>query len=586
MRRGPDAGDIWISEHVALGHRRLAVIDVDGGSQPMVVHDEDGSVRAVITYSGEVYNFRELRAELVARGHRFTTRSDTEVVLRAHVEWGATAVERLNGMYAYAVWDARAEELLLVRDRLGIKPLYYAPAAGRLLFGSEPKAVLANALFSPELDAEGIAELFAVPAAPTPGHAIYRGLHEVRPGHAVRFSRTGLRSIRYWELRSAHHDDSPAQTVAQVRELLDDIVRHQLISDVPLGLMLSGGLDSSTLTALAAAQRTEGADKVATFSVGFPPGEPPKSLGAWNIADDEPYVREVVTELGTVHTSVVVSGAGLLRYRGIGLAARDRPGWGEPDTSLHLLFRGIREHATVALSGDVADEIFGGYPYFHETDGVLDEFPWMRGKPSPAQLLRDDVAAVVRPLEYARGRLRDALAEVPRFPDEDAFDSRIREISYLAVTRWLPALLDRTDRMSMAAGLEVRVPFADHRLVEYLWNVPWRCKTEGGTPKALLRRAAAGLLPERVLNRPKSGYPASSAADYRVELHSAVEELVHGGGPVFDLVDRAKVRRYLDTGGLLPGPRAAPHPTGGLEYLLTLNAWLSTYRVRITLPDS
>ncbi|MFD6157276.1 asparagine synthase (glutamine-hydrolyzing) [Nocardia sp. NPDC060256] len=582
IRRGPDSGDIWLSEHVAFGHRRLAVIDVDGGVQPMVVRDENGDVRIVITYSGEVYNFRELRAELTALGHRFTTtRSDTEVVLHAHLEWGAAAVERLNGMYAYAVWDARAEEVLLVRDRLGVKPLYYAPAGGRLLFGSEPKAVLANPLFSPELDSEGIAELFAVPTAPTPGHAIYRGLHEVRPGHLVRFARTGLHSIRYWELRSTDHHDTPVKTVAHVRELLNDIVHRQLVSDVPLGLMLSGGLDSSTLTALAVTQGAKETGKIATFSVGFPPSEPPERLGAWNVADDEPYIREFVAELSTVHTSVVVPGAGLLAHRGIGLEARDRPGWGEPDTSLHLLFGGVREHVTVALSGEGADEIFGGYPYFHNSDGPLNEFPWSRRRSSPAELLRDDVADVVRPREYAHGRLQDALAEVPRLPDEDEFDRRKREISYLALTRWLPALLDRTDRMSMAAGLEVRVPFADHRLVEYLWNVPWRLKAEGGTPKALLRRAVADLLPDRVLNRPKSGYPASSAADYRVALHNEVEELLRQDGPVFQLVDRAKIRRFLDNGELLPGSRAAPHPTGGLDYLLAVNTWLGSYRVHI-----
>ncbi|MEU7145853.1 asparagine synthase (glutamine-hydrolyzing) [Nocardia sp. NPDC046473] len=582
IRRGPDAGGVWLSERAAFGHRRLAVIDVDRGTQPMVVRDEDGGVRAAITYNGEVYNFRELRAELTALGHRFDTHSDTEVVLRAHLAWGAGAAERLNGMYAYAIWDARTEQVLLVRDRLGVKPLYYAPAPGRLLFGSEPKAVLANPLFHPELDAEGIAELFSVPTAPTPGHALYRGLYEVRPGHLVRFSRAGLHSARYWELPSAEHRDSPEQAVAHVRELLADAVGRQLISDVPLGLLLSGGLDSSALTALAVAPGAAATDKISTFSVGFPEDESPERLGAWNVADDEPYIREVVAELGTAHTSVAVTGGGLLAHRGAGLAARDRPGWGEPDTSLHVLFRGVREQVTVALSGDVADEVFGGYPYFHDCGGPLDEFPWLRDKGSPAELLRDDVAHLARPREYARERLREAIAEVPRLPGEHEFDRRKREISYLALTRWLPALLDRTDRMSMAVGLEVRVPFADHRLVEYLWNVPWRLKAEGGTPKALLRKAMSGLLPDLVLNRPKSGYPASSAPAYRRAVRDEVEELLRRDAPVFQLVDRAKVRRLLDDGAVLPGPRAAPHPTGGLEFLVAVNSWLSTYRVRIT----
>ncbi|MEV0597823.1 asparagine synthase (glutamine-hydrolyzing) [Streptomyces sp. NPDC050315] len=583
VRRGPDAGDIWLSEHAALGHRRLAIIDIDGGAQPMRVHDDQGRLLAVITYSGEVYNFRELREELTGRGHRFTTRSDTEVVLRAYLEWGESSVERLNGMFAYAVWDARKQHLLLVRDRLGIKPLFYAHTPGRLLFGSEPKAVLANELFTPELDAEGIAELFAVPAAPTPGHAVYRGLREVRPGHTVRFSRTGVRVRRYWELHSDTHPDTAERTAERVRELLTDTVRRQLVSDVPLGLLLSGGLDSSTLTALAAAERSGAdAEKTTTFSVDFPASEGPERLGDWNRAEDAPYIRELVAELGTAHTSVVVPGTGLLEHRDIGLAARDRPGWGEPDVSLHLLFRGVRAHSTVALSGEVADEVFGGYPYFHHAPGrPLDAFPWLQGKPSPADLLRPDVAARVRPREYACERLRDALAEVPRLPGESGTERRAREISYLALTRWLPALLDRKDRMSMAASLEVRVPFADHRLVEYVWNVPWRIKNANGTPKALLRRAVADLLPERVLNRPKSGYPASSSTAYRQALRDRVDALTHRDAPVFQLVDRNAVKRHLNAGTVVPGPRAAPHPTGGLDYLLALDAWLTDYRVRL-----
>ncbi|WP_030598365.1 asparagine synthase (glutamine-hydrolyzing) [Streptomyces fulvoviolaceus] len=575
VRRGPDAGDAWLAEHAALGHRRLAVIDVAGGAQPMEIRE--GARHAVISYSGEVYNFRELRAELAALGHGFRTRSDTEVVLRAHLEWGEKAVEKLNGMFAYALWDVREQELLLVRDRLGVKPLYWTADGERLLFGSEPKAVLANPLFRAEVDAQGLAELFAVPAAPTPGLTVYRGLRTVRPGHTVRFGRSGARARRYWALESRPHTDSLDETAVHVRELLTDIVRRQLVSDVPLGLLLSGGLDSSTLTALAAA---EAPDKVATFSVDFPPDEQPERLGDWNRDADAPYIRELVDELGTAHTAVTVPGSELLAHRPIGLRARDRPGWGEPDVSLYLLFQGVRRHVTVALSGEVADEVFGGYPFFHG-DGPLDSFPWLRGKPSPAGLLRDDVAEAVRPTEYATQRLADALTEVPYLEGESAEDRRARQISYLALTRWLPALLDRKDRMSMAASLEVRVPFADHRLVEYLWNVPWSFKTTGGEPKGLLRRAVGDLLPPRVLHRPKSGYPASSAPAYGAALRQRVEDLLRRDRPVFDLVDREKVRRHLVEGTVLPGPRAAPHPTGGLDHLLALDSWLDTYGVSV-----
>ncbi|MEV8453260.1 asparagine synthase (glutamine-hydrolyzing) [Streptomyces sp. NPDC052095] len=578
VARGPDAGDVWLSERAALGHRRLAVIDVAGGTQPMEARDDGGRVLAAITYSGEVYNFRELRAELTALGHRFRTASDTEVVLRAHLQWGDAAVPRLNGMFAYALWDAARQELLLVRDRLGVKPLYWTAGERHLLFGSEPKAVLANSLFTAETDAEGLAELFAVASAPTPGHTVFRGLRTVRPGHTVRFGPEGVRERVYWRPETRPHTDGPEATAARVRELLTDTVRRQLVSDVPLGLLLSGGLDSSTLTALAAAGA--GDEKVATFSVDFPPDERPERLGDWNRDSDTPYIQELSARLATAHTTVTVPGGDLLAHRSIGLGARDRPGWGEPDVSLYLLFKGVRRHVTVALSGEVADEVFGGYPYFHH-DRPLDTFPWLTGGSSPADLLRPEAAAWIRPREYAADRLAQALAEVPHLPGESGTERRARQISWLALTRWLPALLDRKDRMSMAASLEVRVPFADHRLVEYVWNVPWALKNAGGVPKALLRRAVGDLLPPRVLNRPKSGYPASSAPGYGRTLRTLAEELVERDGPVFELVDRGAVKRHLAAGTPLPGPRAAPHPTGGLDHLLAVDRWLDTYRVRV-----
>lgn len=589
VRRGPDADGVWLSRQAALGHRRLAIIDLEGGVQPMIARDDDGEPTVVISYSGEVYNYRELRTELEGRGHRFRTRSDTEVVLRAYLEWGAELAPRLNGMFGFALWDARREELLLVRDRLGIKPLYYAVGAGEaggrpfLLFGSEPKAVLANPRFSAELDAEGIAELFALATAPTPGHGIYRGLRQVRPGHLVRFTRDGAVEQRYWSLPSDEHGDDLEATTARVRALVAQAVGSQLDSDVPLGFLLSGGVDSSALVGLAAEQRAaHGGDATATYSVDFPPDEGPEQLGTWNRSEDAPYIDAVVAHVGTDHRRIVVPGTELLEHRQVGLDARDLPGWGEPDTSLYLLFRGVRAHSTVALSGEVADEVFGGYGFFHDgARGPIERFPWLTGGATPASLLRADVAAEVRPEQYARDRVREALDELPRLAGEGERDARARALSYLALTRWLPAVLERKDRMSMATGLEARVPFADHRLVEYLWNVPWGLKTVGDEPKGLLRRAIGDVLPAQVLRRPKSGYPATTASAYGDALRQQVAELVGRDAPVFALVDRETVIRHLRDDVRIPGPRAAPHPTGGLDFLLTLDRWLTEYGVRV-----
>ena len=582
--RGPDADGVWLSRHAALGHRRLAVIDPAGGRQPLAAERgaaAEESPRAVLSYNGELYNHRELRRELEALGHVFRSRSDTEVVLRAHLQWGAEAPARFNGIFAYALWDPAREELLLVRDHLGIKPLYWHRHPSGVLFGSEPKAVLANPLFTAELDGEGISELFALPAAPSAGHGLFRGLHEVRPGHLVRFGRGGARETRYWALVSRPHTDDAATTGATVRALLADSVERQLLSDVPLCTLLSGGVDSSAITALAASARERnGLGKVTSFSVDFP-GSADRVPDAWRTSQDAPYVRAAVEHIGTLHTSVVVPDDDLLDARDQVLRARDRPGWGEMDASLHLLFREVRRHSTVALSGEVADEVFGGYPYFHDAAALAaDTFPWLHGRTTPAALLRPEAAAEARPEEYTAEAYRGSLAEVDRLEGEQGADRRLREVSHLALTRWLPPLLDRVDRVSMSVGLEVRVPFADHRLVEYLWNVPWALKAPEGRSKGLLRDAVRDLLPPMVTDRPKSGYPSTPAVRYTEVLTARAQELLADpNAPVFQLVDRATVRRLLADGEPLPSPRTAPNPVGGLDHLVQVDEWLRAYRV-------
>ncbi|MFD9129691.1 asparagine synthase (glutamine-hydrolyzing) [Kitasatospora sp. NPDC059571] len=577
--RGPDADGVWLSRHAALGHRRLAVVDPDGGGQPLA--DRPDGPAAVLGYNGELYNAAELRAELSALGQRFRTRSDTEVVLRAHLQWGREAPRRFNGIFAYALWDTRREELLLVRDHLGIKPLYWHAHRSGVLFGSEPKALLANPLLPAELDAQGVAELFALPAAPTAGHGVFRGLHEVRPGHLVAVTRGATREVRYWRLESRPHTDDAAATRARVRELLADAVERQLVADVPLCTLLSGGVDSSAITALAAAARERtGQGKITSFSVDFP-GSADRTPDAWRTTVDAPYVEAAAEHIGTLHTTVLVPDDDLLDARDAVLRARDRPGWGEMDASLHLLFREVRRRSTVALSGEAADEVFGGYPYFHDP-AALDSgtFPWLHGRAVPAELLRPEVRAEVRPEEYTAEAYRDSLAEVPRLPGEPAADARVREVFHLALTRWLPPLLDRVDRVSMSVGLEVRVPFCDHRLVEYLWNVPWALKAPGGRSKGLLRDAVRDLLPPQVADRPKSGYPSTPAVRYTEVLGERARELLADpNAPVFDLVDRALVRRHLAEGRPLPSPRTAPNPVGGLDHLVQVDEWLRAYRV-------
>ncbi len=587
--RGPDAEGLWIAPHVTLGHRRLAVIDLEGGRQPMVV-EQDNRVSAVLTYSGEVYNFHELRTELTARGHRFRTHSDTEVVLRAYLEWGEDFVTRLNGMYAFAIWDVRCEELLLVRDRMGIKPLYYYPTPNGVLFGSEPKAILANPLVEPVVDGDGLRELFSF--VKTPEHAIFRGMYEVRPGQLVRVRREGTSKRRYWALESREHPDDTNTTVPTVRELLDDIVARQLISDVPLCSLLSGGLDSSAVTALAAkALHEQDGGRVRSFAVDFVGYSDNFQPDEMRGTPDAPYVADLARHVAADHTDIVLDSDELMSpdARATVLHARDLPnGAGDMDTSLYLLFRAIREHSTVALSGESADEVFGGYRWFHDPEAVnADTFPWLtafRGGQERAALFNPELMKRLDIAGYCADSYRDALAEVPHLPGETGLEKRMREVSYLHLTRFVQLLLDRKDRMSMTVGLEVRVPFCDHRLVEYVFNTPWSMKTFDRREKSLLRAATRDVLPSSVVERIKSPYPSTQDPTYEQKLREEMGKLLASeDAPVLSLLDAERSRALVEEP---VSSVSTQFSRGGMKLALQLNAWLKEYGVRISMEGS
>ncbi|RWL90242.1 MAG: asparagine synthase (glutamine-hydrolyzing) [Mesorhizobium sp.] len=577
--RGPDDEGTWIDGPAALGHRRLAVIDLEGGRQPMTL-DEDRQPALVVVYAGETYNYRELRQRLVALGHRFDTSSDTEVVLHAHREWGrrdpCTAVSELNGMFAYALWDIAKRELLLVRDRLGIKPLYYYPTQHGVLFGSEPKAILANSLAERAMDAEGLRRALCSSSFADPYNTVFRGMREVRPGQIVRVSREGIQQITYWQLTDSGHTDDVNTTVRRVRELLDDTIQRQLVADVPLCTLLSGGLDSSAMTALAARYSDERIQSFALDFVGYTENFTPDPKRP---TPDGPYVKEVAKFVNTDHTDITLSADELMdpSVRAAALHARDLPlTLGNVDSSLYLLFRAIGQHSTVALSGEAADELFGGYRCFHDPACVQrDTFPWYEVSDIALQSLDPGLVEKLDLPGYLDEQYRTALAEVPALTGPasvDPHERRMREVCYLVLTRFLPTLLDRKDRLSMASGLEVRVPYCDHRLVEYVFGTPWAHKTFDRREKSLLRAAAADLLPQSVLQRVKSAYPAIQDPTYDRMLRNRFTALLN---------DRnAAVAPLLS----VDGSRALLNATDNLrvEHILTLQDFLSDYNVSLT----
>ncbi|MFI5912239.1 asparagine synthase (glutamine-hydrolyzing) [Dactylosporangium sp. NPDC051541] len=550
--RGPDGEGVWLSEHAALGHRRLAVLDPGHGAQPMLAM-RAGQVRAALAYGGETYNFRTL-------GLDARTGTDTEAVLRSYLRWGEGFVTRLEGMYAFALWDAARETMLLVRDRMGVKPLYYLPLPDGVLFASEPKAIAAHPRARLRVDLDGLRELLS--SVRTPGRTAYRDLREVRPGELIRVDRAGLHAVRYWSPPNAEHRDDHRTTVHNVRSLLAAAVTTQSRADVPVCALLSGGLDSTAVAALA-----------------------PRPLRTVTLAEpvDATPARAAAQLLATDHEEVTITPADLADpiNRATALQALEFPtGLGAFHTSLYLLMRAVREHSTVTLTGEAADELFGGYPWWDAPGGA---FPWLtpphgvQADPEgPPTDVLDPVLSKALDLEaYRDNAYREALSEVERTGDGPA--DRVRERRHLHLTRLLPILLDRMDRMSMACGVEARVPFCDHHLVEYVTNIPWPAES-----KRLLREAVATDIPPVVLNRVKSPYPAPTGPEYELALRSQLLHVLEdSASPALPLLDRQRAW-HLVVAPIAPPPYAAARRA--VELILGLDHWLRRLPITLDLP--
>lgn len=583
--RGPDAEGFWFGHPVAFGHRRLVVVDPAGGQQPMSAFKHKHACTMI--YNGELYNTEDLRQELVACGHSFHSHSDTEVLLHAYLEWGVECVTRLNGIFAFAIWDEKEQRLFIARDRMGVKPLFYAQRGSSFFFASELKALLAHPDVKPVLSREGLAEVFALSPARTPGHGVFHNVHEVRPGCSLTVSRNGIRHQRYWQLVSRPHSDNAEETAKRVRELVIDAIQRQLVADVPVSTLLSGGLDSSVITAVAAGYfKQEGRGQLHTYSIDYVDNDRHFQASTFQPNQDAPYVQLVSQFLGTHHHAIEFDTDELVEALKAATLARDLPGMADVDASLYLFCREIKKETTVVLSGECADEVFGGYPWFHREELLhAGTFPWARATKERASWLSPELRDWVKPEEYAAQRYEETLDEVPHLPGEDPLEARRREMFYLNITWFMNTLLDRKDRMSMAASLEARVPFCDHRIVEYVWNIPWALKTYGNREKGILRKAMEGLLPDEVLYRKKSPYPKTHNPAYTKAVRSWLLQILDDPtSPLLPLIDVPTIRRIAESdaqasgipffGQLMSTPQL-------FAYLGQLDFWLREYRVSI-----
>lgn len=582
-RRGPDDSGHWLSEHCGLSHARLSIVDLTGGHQP-IVKSGYGETFAIV-YNGELYNTEELRQELIGRGCSFQTSSDTEVILAGYMEFGPDFVKRLNGIFAIAIMDTAKNRLCLFRDRAGVKPLFYTVRGDEILFASELKGILSYPGVKPELDKKGLNEIFSIGPARTYGCGVFKGMEELLPGHYLICSADGLRLESYWKLESHPHEDSYEETIEKTSFLVQDAVRRQMVSDVPICTFLSGGVDSSIVSAICANELRKKGERLSTFSFDFVDNDKYFKASSFQPSQDRPFVDRMVSYLDSSHHYLECGATTQADRLYDSVLAHDLPAMGDIDSSMLSFCSMVKDYNKVALTGECADEIFGGYPWFHKKECFeAHTFPWTMDLEARKVLLNDDFLDYLEMDDYVKNTYERSVAETPAMDGDTPEEARRRQIAYLNLRWFMQTLLNRMDRASMYSGLEARVPFADHRIIEYVWNVPWDMKTRNGLVKNLLRQAGKGLLPDEILFRRKSPYPKTYDTSYENLLIQRIREMMSDShAPVLQFLDKKKTERFLTSpsdygkpwyGQLMAGPQM-------LAYILQVNYWMEKYQIKL-----
>ena len=583
--RGPDEDGIFLQNGCALAHVRLSILDLEKGHQPMC-KVKDHQTYAIV-FNGEIYNMYPLKEELRKEGEKFETTSDTEVILAGYMRYGISFVERLNGIFAIALWDGKKQKMYLIRDRIGVKPLFYTKLDRTLVFASEIKGIFAYPKIKRVIDREGIGEVFGLGPAKSYGKGVFKDIFEVLPGHFIEYDKNGMKDHTYWKLEAKEHQENVKDTIRHTRWLLEDAVKMQMLSDIPISTFLSGGVDSSLVTAICAKQLQKEGKNLNTFSFDFKNNHKYFKANAFQPSEDRPWVDVMVTFAKTKHRYLECKNEDMIEGLYKAVDARDLPCMADVESSMLYFCSKVVRYNKVTLTGECADEIFGGYPWFHKKECFdTDIFPWSMDMEPRSMLLADKILQKVDLASYAKEAYQRTIDETPTLYGEDKVEARRREISYLNLRWFMVTLLDRMDRTSMYSGLEARVPFADHRIVEYLYNVPWEMKCLGGEVKGLLRAAGEEILPKEVLHRRKSPYPKTYDPTYEKNLSKELlKVMAKKEAPIKELIDAKKLSRFLESpkdygkpwyGQLMAGPQM-------IAYLLQINYWMEKYQITIDL---
>lgn len=586
-KRGPDEDGMYFEENVCLGHKRLIVIDPDGGKQPMIFRYQGNTYSLV--YNGQIYNTKELKDELSENGFTFDGHSDTEVLLKGFSFWKYDIIHKLNGIFSFAIWNSKEKELFVARDHFGVKPFYYSIVDGTFVFASEVKALFKYPGITAKIDSEGISELFGLGPSHTPGHGIFKDIHELKPASYGVFNSSGLHVEKYWSLVSLPHKDSFGTTCDKVRFLLEDSIRRQLVSDVPLCTFLSGGLDSSIITLYAANYcKEKGLPPLNTYSVDYVDNDKNFVKTDFQPNSDNYYINLMKNKLNTNHHSIILDTPELADSLEDAMLARDYPGMADVDSSLLLFCKNVKKHATVTLTGECSDEIFGGYPWFFRDDALNSgTFPWSIALDERQTLLNPEIAKKVHLKDYVNFRYTESLNEVNILDTDSKETQEKRKISHLTLNWFMQTLLDRSDRMAMYNGFEIRVPFCDYRLAQYVWNIPWEIKALNGREKGLLRYVMKDLLPSEIVDRKKSPYPKTWNPTYLQKVKGMLTDIMENkNAPINSLLNRQYILDIIKTDGkaftrpwfgqLMTGPQL-------MAYLCQVNMWLEKYQPTIDL---
>ena len=586
-RRGPDEDGYYIDKHAELAHKRLIVIDPEGGKQPMIENFLSNTY--IILYNGQIYNTKELKEELVRNGFNIKSHSDTEILLKSYIHYGKDVVKHLNGIFAFAILDTKNNEIFLARDHFGVKPLFYTLVNNTLVFASEIKALFKYPGVQKIVDSQGILELFGIGPAHTPGLTVFKGIYEIKPAHFAVFNNSGLHIKRYWKLQSKEHEDSFGQTCEHLKFLLNDAITRQLVSDVPLCTFLSGGLDSSIITKFASDyHKANGMPPLDTYSIDYVDNDKNFVKSDFQPNSDSFYVDFISQRLGTNHHKIVIDTPELADSLEDAMIARDTPGMADIDSSLLLFCKYVKKDMTVSLTGECADEIFGGYPWFFREDALKSNtFPWSISTNERQKLLNPYIGDKIKLKDYIDYRYDESLKEVEILDTDSKETAEKRKISHLTLNWFMQTLLDRSDRMAMYNGFELRVPFCDYRLAQYVWNIPWEWKALKGREKGLLRYICKDFLPSEIVDRKKSPYPKTHNPTYLAKVKGMLSKIMEDkNAPINNLLNRDYILEILDTNGkaftrpwfgqLMIGPQL-------MAYLCQVNMWLEKYQPKIEL---